>query len=1006
MAKIEYLSLDLETYSSVDIRSSGAYAYSESPDFQILLLGYRFDDMEEAKVIDLSKFVDKEEAVDYLASHHPDVYDALTDDQVIKTAFNANFERTCLGRYFGYMDPAQWRCTMVRCGAAGLPMSLEGAGAALHLPEDKAKMKIGKALITYFCKPCKPTKTNGGRRRNLPQHDKEKWRLFKEYCARDVDTEHTILEIVGLDVLPESEQRLWELDQKMNDYGVRLDVPYIEGILEYSENRNEELKAEAKELTGLENPNSVAQLREWLSDHGVETTSLTKADVTRILSGDCGETVRRVLEIRQALGKTSTKKYAAMMEAVCGDDRLRGILQYYGANRSGRWAGRIVQVHNLPQNHIDDLDWVRRKIAEQDFEAVEMVYGELAFLFSQLIRTAFIPSEGNTFIVSDFSAIEARVLAWLAGEKWRMDVFKNGGDIYCQSASAMFGVPVEKHGINGHLRQKGKVAELACIAEGSPVLTDKGLVPIQDVTTDMTLWDGEDWVSHDSVIYKGEKEVITYEGLTATEDHLVWVEGKSEPVHFGVAASSGAHLVQTGDGRRKIWLGADYKPGEEMEQELESVLYADGVPRLWCRPMDAPEQPYKREVEGLSAVLSAEKDPEVVRQKANSSKAEMHESERQRLPELRSEGDQVLLSQCEGGGALSDRDLRSSGQIDGIRPDRLERGLCSRESEIRGAGDQSGQSAEHDTVPIRAKVLAIRGERCGAEAVIRDDTRTDHRGCEEGSTGKTESLERDRKKVRVYDIRNAGRHHRFTVSGKLVHNCGYQGGIGAMKQMDSSGAIPEEELPGIVARWREASPNIVRLWYSMERAAKMAILDSRPKSRPVYLKKFDPKRARENERIMGADPGEYSDWFIDHEACVAFYMDGDALKMKLPSGRCLSYWNARVVRKEDGRDHIVYEGVNQTTKQWTEIETYGGKLVENGIQGIARDCLAETLKRVSAAGYHIVMHVHDEIIVDTPKDTAEESFEEITELMAISPVWAPGLILKGDGYMTDYYRKD
>ena len=852
----QYLSVDIETYSSVDIRSSGAYAYSESPDFQILLLGYRFDDMEEAKVIDLSKFFDKEEAVDYLASHHPDVYDALTDDQVIKTAFNANFERTCLGRYFGYMDPAQWRCTMVRCGAAGLPMSLEGAGAALHLPEDKAKMKIGKALITYFCKPCKPTKTNGGRRRNLPQHDKEKWRLFKEYCARDVDTEHTILEIVGLDVLPESEQHLWELDQKMNDYGVRLDVPYIEGILEYSENRNEELKAEAKELTGLENPNSVAQLREWLSDHGVETTSLTKADVERILSGECDADVRRVLEIRQALGKTSTKKYAAMMEAVCGDDRLRGILQYYGANRSGRWAGRIVQVHNLPQNHIDDLDWVRRKIAEQDFEAVEMVYGELAFLFSQLIRTAFIPSEGNTFIVSDFSAIEARVLAWLAGEKWRMDVFKNGGDIYCQSASAMFGVPVEKHGINGHLRQKGKVAELACIADGSPVLTDEGLVPIQDVTTDMKLWDGEDWVSHDGVIYKGEKEVITHEGLTATEDHLVWVEGEPEPVYFGVAASSGAHLVQTGDGRRKIRLGADYKPGEEMEQELAAVIYADGVPWLWYRPMDAPEQPYKGE------------------------------------------------------------------------------------------------------------------------------------------------------KVRVYDIRNAGRHHRFTVSGKLVHNCGYQGGVGAMKQMDSSGAIPEEELPGIVARWREASPNIVRLWYSMERAAKMAILDSRPKSRPVYLKKFDPKRARENERIMGADPGEYSDWFIDHEACVAFYMDGDALKMKLPSGRCLSYWNARVVRKEDGRDHIVYEGVNQTTKQWTEIETYGGKLVENGIQGIARDCLAETLKRVSAAGYHIVMHVHDEIIVDTPKDIAEESFEEITELMGISPVWAPGLILKGDGYMTDYYRKD
>ena len=973
----QYLSVDIETYSSVDIRSSGAYAYAESPDFQILLIGYRFDDMDEAEIVDLSRLTNRKDAADFVRMRHPDLFYALTDRRTIKTAFNANFERVCLEKYFGYMDPEQWQCTMVRCGAAGLPMSLEGAGAALHLPEDKAKLKTGKALINYFCKPCKPTRTNGGRTRNLPDHDRDKWELFKEYCARDVDTEHTILDIVGHDALTDGEQAVWELDQRMNDNGIRLDIGFVEGILEYSEHRNEELKREAKELTGLENPNSLAQLKGWLAEQGVETETLTKADVARILSGDCGETVRRVLKIRQALGKTSAKKYAAMMDAVCEDHRLRGILQYYGASRSGRWAGRIVQVHNLPQNHLEDLDWVREKIKERDFEAVELVYGELAFIFSQLIRTAFIPSEGNTFIVSDFSAIEARVLAWVAGEKWRMDVFKNGGDIYCQSASAMFGVPVEKHGINGHLRQKGKVAELACIADGSPVLTDKGLIPIQDVTTDMKLWDGEDWVSHDGVIYKGEKEVITYEGLTATKDHLVWVEGKPEPVPFGVAASSGAHLVQTGDGRRKIRLGEDNKPGEEMEQELESVLYADGVPRLWRRPMDAPEQFDQREVKRMSAMLSAEADPEVVRQKANGSKAEMHKSERQRLPELRSEGDQVLLSQCEGGRALSDRDPRSSGQIDGAGPDRLKRGLCSRESEIRGTGDQSGQPAEHDTVPIRAKVLAIRGERCGAEAVIRDDTRADHRGCEEGSTGKTESLERDRKKVRVYDIRNAGRHHRFTVSGKLVHNCGYQGGVGAMKQMDSSGAIPEEELPGIVSMWREASPNIVRLWGSMEKAAKKAIRDRRPKSRPVPVAKD-----------------------------VAFYYENHALKMQLPSGRCLSYWDARVTRKDDGREHIIYEGVNQTTKQWNEVETYGGKLVENCIQAIARDCLALTMERVAAAGLSIVMHVHDEIVVDCPKDHVDGAYNYIEMAMSTPPHWAPGLVLKGDGYTTEYYRKD
>lgn len=664
---MSYLHIDIETYSPVDIKTAGAYAYAGHPEFEILLIGYRFDSMEMAEVIDLSE-LSKEEAIEHIQDLYPDVYEALTDESIIKCAFNANFERTCLARYFGEMDPKQWHCTMIRAAAMGLPMSLEAVGEVLHLGEDKAKLKTGKALISYFCKPCRPTRTNGGRTRNLAMHDPEKWRLFKEYCARDVDSEYEIAEILGRDCIPESEQTLWELDQKMNDTGVQIDHDYVKGILLYNDKRNAELMEEAMTITGLKNPNSIAQLRGWLSEQGVQVDSLTKAVVADILSGNCSDDVRRVLEIRQALGKTSTSKYKAMMEAACEDSRLRGILQFYGASRTGRWAGRIVQVHNLPQNHIDDIEWVREKIADFDFEAVEMVWGELAPIFSQLVRTAFIPSDGNTFIVADFSAIEARVLAWLAGEDWRTDVFKRGGDIYCASATQMFGVPVEKHGQNAHLRQKGKIAELAL---------------------------------------------------------------------------------------------------------------------------------------------------------------------------------------------------------------------------------------------------------------------------------------------------------------------GYQGGVGAMKAMDSSGAIPEKELPGIVEKWRAASPNIVNLWWTMEKAAKAAVRDCRPEKRACRVKRG-----------------------------VEFFYDGDSLRMRLPSGRCLTYRDPYIMRQEDGREHLMYAGINQTTKQWTELETYGGKLVENCIQGIARDCLAETIKRVMGKGYSIVMHVHDEIIVDAPKDGADDSFREIIELMSIPPDWAPDLILRGDGYTTDFYKKD
>ena len=650
------MGVDIETYSSVDLLKSGVYRYVEAPDFDILLIGYKFDDEDEVRQIDTT--ADPRETWN-------EFLDALFDPDIIKTAFNANFERTCLAKWTGSaMPPDEWRCTMIKALTLGLPGSLASVGMALGLPEDKLKDPQGKALIQYFSKPCKPTRSNGQRCRNYPAHDPEKWALYRSYNRQDVVTEQEILKRLSIYKTTEDEQKLWSLDQDMNDHGVKLDRKLIRNIVDYDTHHREELQDEARQITGLSNPNSPAQLKEWLETEGIRQTSLSKDTIATLLKGDIPAEVRRVLEIRQALGKTSVSKYSTMLEAICDDDRLRGILQFYGANRSGRWAGRLVQTHNLARNTLPDLALARELVRDGDFDTLETLFGEPAFVFSELVRTAFIPSDGCRFVVSDFSAIEARVISWIAGEEWRLQTFRDGGDIYCATASQMYHVPVVKHGINGELRQKGKVAELAC---------------------------------------------------------------------------------------------------------------------------------------------------------------------------------------------------------------------------------------------------------------------------------------------------------------------GYQGGVGAMKAMDRDGKIPEEELQGIVDAWRAANPTIPKLWRTCELAAKTAIKEHR------------------TVRIRHG---------------IAFsYVNGN-LFVKLPGGRKLCYWGTRL-RQDDmtGRESIVYMGVNQTTKQWQETETYGGKLVENIVQATARDCLAVAMTRVAALGYKIVMHVHDEMIVDVPISD-KDALATINKCMADPIDWAPGLPLKGDGYETPFYMKD
>ena len=811
------LAIDLETYSSNDIRQ-GSRKYVDTPDFELLLMGYSFDD-EPVTVVDLT------------AQPFPErVRAALYDPDVLKTAFNANFEMTCFKRVFPDLPLAGWECTSVLSLYNSLPARLEDVARILHLGEDKQKDARGKALIRFFSIPCRPTKANGGRTRNYPADDPAKWAEYIEYNRQDVVVEKAIRRrLLGLRP-PQEEKRLWYMDQRINNDGIAIDRQMVANAIRLNTEYRDKIMDEARALTGLDNPNSVIQLKDWLATRINEPLeSLDKKAVKGLLDRPgIPRDVQRLLRIRQLLGKTSIKKYEAMAGSVCGDGRIHNMFMFYGASRSGRFSGRNVQLQNLARNSMPDLDTAREVVKGGDLGTLEMLYDNVPDVLSQLIRTALIAPEGSRFIVADFSAIEARVIAWLAGEQWRMDAFRAGRDIYCESASQMFGVPVVKHGINGELRAKGKVAELACIAEGQLVLTDHGLVPIECVTTGMRVWDSEQFVHHGGVVCRGEKDVITYDGLTATTNHLVWVEGQTKPVHFGLAATCGAHLLQSGDGGEAIWLGSHHLSGETLDiNEHESLL-------------------------------------------------------------------------------------------------------CS-------------------------------------------DPRGNYPGCEHCGLRTTEKLAWYQKSVKVYDIQNAGRYHRYTVSGKLVHNCGYGGGPGALIQMGAlDQGLEEADLPGIVRRWREASPQIVRFWHDAENAAMRCVKTGRP----VRIK----------------------------QGGVLFRVAHGALFLELPSGRHLVYIHPAIGENRFGGESITYMGMEQQSHVWARQETYGGKLAENLTQAIARDCLTAAMLRLDEAGYRIVAHVHDEVIVEMPDGTG--SLDEAIRIMTRNEGWNQGLVMDADGFETKYYKKD
>ena len=794
------ITIDIETKSDKDISKCGVYAYTDTPYFDILLFAYSIDG-QPVQVVDTANGEEIPE----------NVLAALADKNVVKRAFNCNFERVCLSKYLrenhpqyfqsysidvdtvgDFLNPESWHCSMIHARTLGLPSSLAEIGKVLGI--EQQKMTEGKALIKFFCMPYD---TIG----SVPQFHSptdypDKWEIFKAYNKRDVEAELEIDRKLSRFPVPDFIWQEFYLDQEINDRGILVDMQLADKAISLDAEAKEELTAEMKRLTDVENPNSVYQLLDWLETQGYKSDSLGKAQVQELIK-TAKEPVRSVLRMRLQLSKSSVKKYTAMKNTACSDNRARGMFSFYGASRTGRWAGRNVQLQNLPQNHLPDLTEAKELVKYGSFEDIQMLYDDVPDTLSQLIRTAFIPRQGMKFIVADFSAIEARVIAWLAGEEWRMKAFANGEDIYCASASKMFGVPVVKHGENGHLRQKGKVAELACIAEGQLVLTNHGLKPIERVSVSDKVWDGVKWIPHQGVIYKGKCNVISYDGLTATPDHLVWVEGRITPIPFGIAAATGSQLVSTGNG-------------------------AIALQYSWKNHIFANEKT----------------------------------------------ADEVLISKSQS---------------------------------------------------------------------------------------------------RVYDLKNAGPNHRFTVSGKLVHNCGYGGSVGAMKAMgaDSLG-LSDAELKQIVTDWREASPHITELWWAVDKAVKKAIKE---------------KTSTETHGLK-----------FSYEAGFLF--------IELPSGRRLVYAKPRIGENQFGGESVTYMGIN-AQKKWDRLESYGPKFVENIVQGIARDLLMYSMQTLSHC--FIVAHVHDEMIIEAPKDM---SLEEVCQQMARTPKWAKCLILRADGYECEFYKKD
>lgn len=977
------IGIDLETFSPENLKTSGLYRYALNPQFDILLLGYSID---EGPVVELDCTTNEgRRAALALAP-------LLQSPECIKTAFNAAFEWYCLSVWLnrhgvlkGLLPINQWRDTQLAVQYCGYPSKLETAGQAIGLPDDKQKLSTGKTLIRLFCTPRTPTKKDR-RTRVLPGDEPEKWELFKQYNIGDVVAEQEIARRLSQWPVPDEVQRQWELDTLHNAMGVNVDMALVDGAIRIGDENTATLLKEAADLTGLENPNSRDQLLRWLTEElpDDDIQDVRKDTVSDLLKGMSESKIRRVLEIRQETGKASHKKYAAIRKMVCADGRLRGLMKFYGANRTGRWASVGVQLQNLARTHIPEVDTARGIVEAGNYRALQLCYGNVSSTLGQLVRTALVPSPGNVFVDADFSAIEARVIAWLAGEEWVLDVFRTHGKIYEATASNMFGVPMElikKGNPEYELRQRGKVATLACIAEGSlvPVKFRDGsewYLPIELVTAEHRVWDGCSWVHCDGAICNGYKEVITYDGLTATEDHLVWIEGENEPVPFGVAAQSRSHLVQSGPSGLPVWVGKNHKPRAALHARMEQLLCTGEVRELREGVVDPVGESHAGEIERVPKMLAAKKDPQMAGETNLRRKAKVREPKRSRLQRVRSPWYSVSIFLCSGLRAVSDVLVPGFRPKSGDRQNRHQRPLRTWKFAHGNPQRKSGKPQDNGSVRMGSAILAVFRNLHKTETGLRHDPGTDNRRSPTGGAGKAQELARNTKTVKVYDILNAGPHHRYTVQGRLVHNCGYQGGAHAMAAMDISHSIDPSLYPELVKQWRKANPAIVKYWYDTEQAALDAMRTGRPHKCGycTYAVEIDEPT---------------NQWFLTCE---------------LPSGRKLFYVRPTICENRFGKQAIRYWGIGGKNKKWCEIDTYGGRLVENQCQAVARDCLAEKLWPLERAGYPVVFSIHDEIVADAPADRA--SLDEVIKILAAPVSWASGLPLNADGWVGAYFRKE
>jgi len=971
---MQTLSIDIETFSTYDLKKTGVHKYVECPQFTILMLSYAIDD---GDVITLDFEQSSKDLMEWdLDKNHllpSEVLDALFDPNVLKTAYNAPFERTCMAAFFGEPMPAeQWECTQVKAAMVGLPMGLDNVAKAMRLPVEKDAE--GKALIKFFSTPCKPTKVNGMRTRNLPHHDPVKWQKYLDYNKQDVVVETTIRKRLAFFTMPEEEKRLWVLDQKINDLGVLIDEKLVRNCIKINEENKEVLLAEALSLTNLDNPNSAKQLQKWLStEMGEEVKTLKKTDLPGLIAKSDDKIVKRVIEIRQELSKTSITKYVKMLDMLCADGRVKGLVQCYGAGRTGRFAGRGIQIQNFKKNSLKDIDLARSMAKDGNAELIRWAFGSVSEILSQLLRTALVAPKGSTLVPADFSAIEARVIAWLAGEGWRIKVFNTHGKIYEASASQMFKVPVENI-VKGNpayaLRAKGKVAELACIAKGQLVLTDSGLVPIEKISILNKVWDGLNFVTHEGLIFKGYKKTLRYDGLTATFDHLVFIEGQQEPVTFGHAAATCSRLQRTGDGGENIRISKNNSTGKVLFKELDKPTGIDGMHGLQSKAMDILPCTYPEQNKRLSNLQPTTSDTQMAGQAFNSGKTTLSKPKRQRLPQLWGQGHKVQFQQCVGSRAVYARKVWYTGQKIRSGQDRQQRKLRSWQPSFYYKASEPIQPKVDRFKGMGAGRLAIRPDSCNPYAFSGVDQGPNFRKCKNSGYIKKKELAQDSGTVAVFDILNAGPNHRFTISNVLVHNCGYQGGPNALIKMGAlEMGLKEKELPAIIKMWRNANPAIVQLWQTVNDAALRAVKTGEV----VAIKK------------------------------LLFFVRKNVLWIKLPSGRSLAYLRPLIQEGKFG-EIVTYEGMNQTTRKWERQETYGGKLVENIVQAIARDCLTFKMLQLDDAGFKIVMHIHDEIVPEVPLDEADTDI--VNDIMGEPIPWCLGLPLKAESYTTTFYKKD